>query len=165
MRLELFHNGNYISNLSALSIKEIKGILVRREAYFKHLIERKEFVELLQKTNINGSMPPIRGKWKCSYISAEIDSKRTLITKSELCGRKWIFRFKQWDSTHPGVMASFGDDYKYRSEIFEIEMNWRFYAGAIQVEQYPPITTFRTKNWGWGIENDFVIYHEKVDQP
>jgi hypothetical protein len=144
-------------------MKEIKRILALRKQYTKDLIEKQEFVNLLNKSTAV-SMPLLHcNKWKLSYISSIIDSSRTTITKDELCDRHWIFRFKQWGMGHPGTIATFNSDYTYSSEIFEQALHWRFYAGNIQVEQYPPIHCQRTADWGWRMENPMVFYLEGDD--
>jgi hypothetical protein len=160
IRKEIFYRGNYAGAISQLSVKEIKQILASRKQYTKDLIEKQEFVDLLIKsTPVN--MPVLHcNKWKISYVCSVIDSYRTTITKEELCDRPWIFRFKEWGMAHPGLNATFNSDYTYSSEIFNQPLHWRFYAGNIQVEQYPPIHCQRTSDWGWRMENPMVFYLE-----
>jgi hypothetical protein len=161
MGLELFKNTNYSQLIPQLSMKEIKRLLILRNQYIKDLIEKKEFVELLKKSDPIGMPILCCNKWKASYICSIIDSRRTQITKAELCSKNWTFRFKQWGPDHPGIVARFKADYTYESEMFEQVLHWRFYCGNIQVEQYPEITCTRTSDWGWEMENPMVYYVEK----
>ncbi len=169
MNLELFHRTDFSDITDQLSMKEIRRILQLRKAYTKDLIEKSEFIQLLKKTTPSPSLGKWSPKWKAVYISAELDSKRTLITKDELCNITWNFRFKQWPPEASSMMARFLPDYSYISDLINGQMRWRFYAGQIQVEQYPPTSSkswqmftlsiaSRTENWGWIIQNEHVIY-------
>lgn len=163
MPLEVSYRADYTELHQLLTMKEIKikNILTKRGIYFKGLLERSEFVQLLLKTTPTPYYGKWSPKWKAAYVIGEMDSKRTIITKDELCSSKWEFRFKQWPDDHPGgASAQFNPDYTYESNLFENRMKWRFYAGQIQVESYPPLTCTRTKNWEWEIENGFVKYKQ-----
>jgi hypothetical protein len=155
---ELFYRSNFSQIIPQLSMKEIKRLLICRKQYIKDLIEKKEFVELLIHSTPT-EMPAFRcNKWKISYVSSILDSHRTTITKDELCEKEWVFRFKQWGTEHPGVSAVFHSDYMYSSSLFDQQLRWRFYAGNIQVEQYPSLHCRRTVDWGWRMENQMVFY-------
>lgn len=132
MSLEVSYRADYRDIHADLSMKEIKAILKRRGVYCKGLLERSEFVALL----VDSTPKPFYGKyatkWKSAYFVAEKDSKRTAITKDELCSISWDFRFNQWPEDHPGgVKARFLPDYTYESNLFENIMKWRFY-GTLQ---------------------------------
>ena len=159
MKLELFQHANYSLVIKELSVKELKSILTRRNVKYQHLIEKSEFADLVLKTTTKLAVPA-HGKWKSSYINAELDSKRTAISKYELCSKKWNFRFKEWTREQPGMMARFNEDYTYTSDLMNANMRWRFYAGDVQVEQYPPLSPSRTADWGWKLENEYVEFYE-----
>lgn len=159
MRMQLFYRANYTLIANDLSVKELKLILAERRVNYQHLLEKQEFAELVIKTTPK-STGPIHGRWKASYIAAELDSKRTTIEKHELCSKKWSFRFKQWPQDQAGLSAKFKEDYTYQSDLLDGDMRWRFYAGDVQVEQYPPLKPSRTRDWGWRLDNDFVVFFE-----
>jgi len=47
----------------------------------------------------------------------------------------------------------------YTMEMNGDVMRWRFTPEKhIQVEQYPPLTMSRTSDWGWRMENAFVVF-------
>ncbi|KAJ3321779.1 hypothetical protein HDV06_003928 [Boothiomyces sp. JEL0866] len=113
--------------------KEIKGILKKRLIPVKGMLEKSELKKALLDSDPQDSIPYFP-KWKASYIAAEKDSKRTTITKEELCTTEWSFKFKQWPEDHPGIKAYFKPDYTYVSDLFDHELKWRFYAGDVQGE-------------------------------
>lgn len=158
---QLFHRLDYSPIIKDLSIKEMKKILSARKTKYNHLIEKNEFKELvLASTPLHSYKFNHYPKWKASYAAAQLDSKRTKITKDELCSRKWIFKFTQWAIEGPDILAQFHPNYTYTSDLFDRHLNWRFYAGDIQVEQYPTTHCVRTSDWGWIIQNEMVVYYE-----
>ncbi|KAI8899564.1 hypothetical protein BC833DRAFT_585070 [Globomyces pollinis-pini] len=159
--LDLHPRVDYTDLTTTLTVKEMKKILDKRLISYKGLLEKSEFIDLICKSTPAkiGRWSP---KWKASYIVAQIDSNRRLITKEELCGIEWNFRFKQWP-VGQFCKARFKSDYTYVSDLFDRELHWRFYAGEIQVEQYPTTRTYRTDDWSWVIENEMVIYYACVE--
>ncbi|KAJ3354047.1 hypothetical protein HDU91_005825 [Kappamyces sp. JEL0680] len=107
MTLELHYRADYTDIHHTLSIKEIKEILRKRSVYMKGLLERSEFVELLLKTTPATTKGRWAPKWKAAYITAELDSKRTEITKDELCSRHWKLRFNNWPDHQASVNVRF----------------------------------------------------------
>ena len=158
---------NYAQNHAVLSMKEIKQLLQARSVYIpKGLLERSEFVALLlQSTPKNDwarklSVIEWQPKWKNNYIVAQLDSTRCSITKDELCSYRWKLRFKNWPDRQSPVDCKFYEDYTFQSDLFDHSMKWRFYAGSVQVEQYPPNLVTRTKDWGWTFENEHVVFYQ-----
>ncbi|KAJ3090586.1 hypothetical protein HK102_003292, partial [Quaeritorhiza haematococci] len=121
-------------------------------------------------------------KWKASYMVAERDSKRTILTKDELCGNEWAIGFKagmgfimppellaDGDDEEEGdeggekgkkkrrPRAWFRDNYTYESEFFDTILPWRFLVDSVQVQAYPPLRPSRKPDWGWQMENDYVV--------
>lgn len=122
MPLEVSHRADYQDCHQDLSMKEIKSIIARREVYCKGLLEKSEFVDLLLKSTPKPHYGKWSSKWKSSFIVAEKDSKRTIITKNELCSIHWDFRFNQWPEDHPGgAMVRINFDFPlkgYRHDFF-----------------------------------------------
>jgi len=107
-------------------------------------------------TTSNGNMP-----WKTRFIIAEKDAIRTEITKEELCQHHWRFTFK---------VGVFGNGMYQAYPVFTQNnelvmehhgvMKWQFVENNkyVQVEQYPPLKPSRTSDWGWKLENPYVIF-------
>lgn len=69
---------------------------------------------------------------------------------------------------HPGVMlynhtvCRFGEDHVFEMEkptYHSGELSWRWLPGNrhVQVGHYPPLAISRTRNWGWQLENLYVV--------
>eukprot|EP00274_Cyanoptyche_gloeocystis_P000294 CAMPEP_0196662340 /NCGR_PEP_ID=MMETSP1086-20130531/48270_1 /TAXON_ID=77921 /ORGANISM="Cyanoptyche gloeocystis , Strain SAG4.97" /LENGTH=165 /DNA_ID=CAMNT_0041997671 /DNA_START=207 /DNA_END=704 /DNA_ORIENTATION=- len=162
MRLELQHHADYRRCLSSLAIKEMKSILIRRNVDTRGFLERQEYTKAIVESEYYKKDPPNRSKWKASYFSTEHDSRRTCITKEELCSITWTFSFRE-HPMGPGLQATranFHPDFTYTSEMFDRPLNWQFYGpdNLIQVEQYPPLSASRTPNWGWELTNPYVVF-------
>ncbi|KAJ3106502.1 hypothetical protein HDU96_008210 [Phlyctochytrium bullatum] len=157
---------NYLSLLDRLSVREIKDILNTRKVDIKGVTEKAELRELVKNTtprgpNQDGTVWP--GKWKASFVVAELDASRVDITKEELCTFEWTFRmnYPDWPENHL-VRAKFNRDYTYESDLSfgqDRKMSWRFYMKDIQVEQYPPLHVRRAKDWGYILDNGYAIFH------
>jgi hypothetical protein len=120
--------------------------------------------------------------WKQKYLRAESDRQHSAatITLAELTTFEWKFRFKRtagawFQETDPYwvhgkdeskmmrrrfiangsiFQAPEGDPFKIEDE----EMKWKFtLAGEVQVEQYPPLRVRRTTDWGFTLENAWVL--------
>lgn len=114
--------------------------------------------------------------WREKFRAAEVDSKREVITKEELCGVKWSFRFQHdmWtgENGHE-FFPQFYLDGTYVHEGMQLHqtMSWRFIdlprhssdsdpsvptknvegeeiIRMVQVQQFPPLTG-----------NDIIIFH------
>ena len=45
-------------------------------------------------------------------------------------------------------------------------MRWRFMAdGRVQVEEYPALRAKRTSDWGWTLENEWVVFTAECRPP
>ncbi|KAL2913711.1 hypothetical protein HK105_206727 [Polyrhizophydium stewartii] len=158
---ELHVRVDYTNLARDLSVREIKRLLARRGiTSAAKCIEKSELVELLKRTTPAES-PSVRlaPKWLAAYAVAELDSKRNRITKDELCGIKWQFRFINGWPRSMSSTASFLRDNTYESPLFERALHWRFYGDHVQVEQYPPLRCIRTEEWGWILTNSYVVYY------
>ncbi|KAJ3252197.1 hypothetical protein HDU77_005275 [Chytriomyces hyalinus] len=156
---------DYTSLVPTLSVREIKEILKARKVDIRGLFDKSDLVKaLLSSLPIHS--PPQQGirwssHWKASFIIAELDAKRTILTKDELCNIEWEFRMKHWPEDVKSH-AKFNTDYSYKSAMFQGEhsMKWRFYANDVQVEQYPALSISREKDWGVVMQNDMAIFHQ-----
>jgi hypothetical protein len=110
------------------------------------------------------ALTPIREKrlraqnrpWKRLYYEAQKDSRRAFITKDELCALKWHFSFKGFNWRGVEQHPEFRGDKLIMNDMV---MDWRFTGNSkVQVEEYPPLTAYRTADWGWRMENPFVTF-------
>jgi len=122
--------------------------------------------------------------WKQKYLKAESDRQHSAatITATELTSFEWKFRFKRtagtwFQETDPYWIhgkdeskmmrrrfiangsifrAPKGDPFHNENE--DEEMKWKFTsAGEVQVEQYPILRVRRTTDWGFILENAWVL--------
>jgi hypothetical protein len=108
--------------------------------------------------------------WKSQYKQAETDSKRTRISKEELCSVQWIFAFQAeiFSSSVPididsGRYPRFHEDYTYDHPGLLSGAKWRFIDSpngdrAVQVQQFPALTVLRMEDWGWMLFNNYVTF-------
>lgn len=147
----------------------------------KELWENKKFFSswvLLENTSM----------WRKFFLSI-LDAKRERPTKEELCSMTWKFEMKRAPRYLRELEATFSENGTTRVENFR-EMRWCFFnyigpehphlehcgegaaqnqivpAGSLRicVGPYPPLRISRTHEWGWRLENDWVIY-ENVWNP
>ncbi|KAJ3417263.1 hypothetical protein HDV05_005719 [Chytridiales sp. JEL 0842] len=169
---ELHTRVDYSSLIQRLTIKEMKGILQSRKVDTRGLMEKSEFQERIINTLPKNSPDQTgiiwRSKWKASFVVAELDSKRTILTKDELCSLRWTFRlmYPEWPADRL-INARFFPDYSYESDMPHgpRKMSWRFYLNDIQVEQYPALSVHRDKNWGYILTNQMAIFHSYPSSP
>lgn len=118
--------------------------------------------------------------WKSRYVKAEADRKRTTLTLEELCAMPWRFRFKRtagtwWESIDPYWLHG-KDESKMMIRTFTCDglmiapagdplmdpnegMRWRFTAkNDVQVEDFPPLVVKRRPDWGFTLENQWVVF-------
>ncbi|KAJ3261692.1 hypothetical protein HK103_004643 [Boothiomyces macroporosus] len=88
MALELHPRCNYSRIIDTLSVKEIKSVLKKRLIPIKGLLEKSELKKALLDSDPKDQIAYFP-KWKASFVAAEKDSKRTAITKEELCTTEW----------------------------------------------------------------------------
>ncbi|KAI9335245.1 hypothetical protein BDR26DRAFT_865992 [Obelidium mucronatum] len=162
--LQLHPRVDYTSLKSQLTVKEIKGILTIRKVDFAGLFDKSELITKLltsiPKHSPNQEGIQWRSKWKASFIVGELDSKRIILTKDELCGINWSFRMKHWTEDIENMSSKFNHDYTYESDVFSGEhtMKWRFYANDVQVESYPELKISRNKDWSFTMQNQHAIF-------
>ncbi|KAG7668231.1 hypothetical protein Ndes2526B_g01052 [Nannochloris sp. 'desiccata'] len=122
--------------------------------------------------------------WKQKYLKAESDRQHSAatITFTELTTFEWKFRFKRtagtWFQETDPYWVNGKDESKmmrrrfiaegnifqapkgdpFRDEIDGEEMKWKFTRdGEVQVEHYPPLRVRRTPEWGFILENPWVL--------
>jgi hypothetical protein len=160
IRKELFHYGNYTGAVGQLAAKELKRVLALRGIDTLAMIEKQEFIDSLVKTTPM-EMPSLKcNKWKISYFSSLLDSKRTTITLQELCEREWFFKFYAWDDDHPGTIDLFYPDFTYETGIFPGKFKWKLVPEGIKFEEYSVLMVERTEDWGWKFTNQLGVWVE-----
>ncbi|KAJ3322880.1 hypothetical protein HDU76_013785 [Blyttiomyces sp. JEL0837] len=168
IHFELHPKVDYTSLVSSLSVKEMKGILKSRgvdDGKVKACLDKEDLKGLVSSTLPKGAMPQDgvvwRSKWKASFVVAEWEGKKTVLTKEDLCSLNWNFRmlYHEWPADRI-IKAKFNRDYSYESDMLhgDRKMSWRFYANDIQVEQYPPLTIHRDKQWGYILTNNMAEF-------
>lgn len=122
-----------------------------------------------------------RLSWKERYLYSDADRKRIKMNFSELTSFEWKFRFKRtagvwWTEVDPywvhgqdesmmmrrrfsmdGTFQAIGNSDPLMAP--EDTMSWRFVGdkGAIQVEDFTPLKCSRLSDWGFCLENQWVI--------
>ncbi len=118
-----------------------------------------------------------------SYACMIRDSKRENMLPAELCtslGFDVCFKASETDmeqsnveglvpyEEHPGILlyyhtvCRFRDDHGFEMEkptYHTGELSWRWLQGGrhVQVGHYPPLAISRQKDWGWKLENLYVV--------
>ncbi|TPX37597.1 hypothetical protein SmJEL517_g00654 [Synchytrium microbalum] len=153
--LDLHIRVDYTNLMESLSVKEMKSLLKRRQVSVAGLVEKSELADAVVKSlpQFSPTVPSKNnsGKWRTSYIVAELDSKRTRITKSEVTGIEWKFRFRHWQEGL-FVKATFDDKFNLViPDIFDNVMRYRFFDNnsSIRVEQYPELHDAGENIVGW----------------
>jgi len=132
------------------------------------------------------TMPFFANIWFGSYASAVLDSKRTSISKEELCtpfGFHMYFKIAVEEVVEEDqeFLTEYTDGtllYHHSTCFFEAEsknfrmvlhhhvhsyhptdLQWRWLkvGERLQVGPYPPLTVARQKDWGWKLENLHVV--------
>lgn len=107
--------------------------------------------------------------WKMAYSAQETDSKRTTITRKELCSINWSFKFL--DETieidqDEHLFSKFHLDGTYESSLFDRSLRYRIIEEEyVQVEMFPALVGRRTENWGWMLINDHVYLYSGQTDP
>ncbi|KAJ3131340.1 hypothetical protein HK101_004730 [Irineochytrium annulatum] len=164
---------DYTHLLPLLTVREMRDILTQRHIDTRHVVEKSELRSMVASTTPRErgrrgerrvQLDDVRwgGKWKASFITAEVDATRRVISKSELCGLEWDFAMlhSEWPEGRT-VTAKFNRDYSYESDLFrgsERKMGWRFYVDDVQVEQYPALEVRRTSEWGFELTNQMAVF-------
>ena len=88
--MDLAHRMDYHLLADELTTSEMKTILKQRKVKPVGLFEKSEWIQCIKSTTPQKSPKgPWTGKWKASYIAKLLDSRRTAITKDELCSIDW----------------------------------------------------------------------------
>jgi hypothetical protein len=118
--------------------------------------------------------------WKVRYLKADKDRTRVVLSTKELSSITWRFRFKRtagawWAAVDPYWMHG-KDESKMMRRRFTADgrmiadepdplmdageaMQWRMLAnGQIQVEDFPPLKIKRRPDWGFTLENQWVLF-------
>lgn len=120
--------------------------------------------------------------WKQAYVTSIADSTRCHITEDELCSFPWTFRFKStagtyWTHCDPSWNKSGAPMYRFFHHDGSItpndgdpywgnhESRWAFRTSRlgrtgpyVQVNHWPSMEISRTSNWGWEMQNLWVVY-------
>ncbi|KAJ3097686.1 Adenylate cyclase type 10 [Phlyctochytrium planicorne] len=177
-KLQLHPRIDYCYIMDRLTDLEMRQVLERR--YVKnvpHDASREELEKRLKMTTYHGAafVPFYSGKWKSTYIAAEVDQHRQIITRDEVMEYEWIFsdfwsygydedehqiRIKFWpDGTRSNVDRS----KKYsrpRPQPWHINEK-----GAIQVSSFPEHNApSRTMDWGYTALTDKLAALGGIDR-
>ncbi|KAJ1555580.1 hypothetical protein HK405_000060 [Cladochytrium tenue] len=157
--------------LAGLTVRELRGLLVarRRPELLRGAADKDELRRAVARGSLPPYAPPQRGRgftfrcrWKASFMVAERDRRRTKISKDELCEFDWCvsvrMMFHQWPDDQQ-VLARFNRDFTYDSDMNRGQkMNWRFYLGDVQVEQFPALVVERVAaDWGFRLNNNMAV--------
>ena len=142
---------------AALTVGELKSILrARRVQVAGVLLEKSDLVQAVRKNYPEVVFrTPLPSKWKASYAAQELDATRRELTMDELTSFPWRMHFKH--SPTMQMVSRFTKGFRYYS--MDHNFDWRFYGqDSVQISQYPPLRMSRTpNNWGWQLENHYVI--------
>jgi hypothetical protein len=164
---QLFARAHFTAEVSrTLSVKQLKLVIAQRRlgARAAPLREKAELATLVATS----SYPPLSArhyvlpsKWKASFAYAWADTKRVLMTVDDLVDIDWVFTFherRQWQGLDE-IHSRFYTDNTYWSDFRpnpqqQGHFMWRFVAGGrLQVHEFPPFDTLRTKQGGWRLTN------------
>jgi hypothetical protein len=162
--------------LSTFTVKDFKNLLSDRGIDTKAFIEKQDFCvafKLSQATILSQpsypKYPPIGGKWKASFIYAEICKSK--LTVEELCNADWYFMFKQHDGFES--KAKFHPDGRFTMHPWPMpdpgSLRWRLLGGgggnndtsetsAVQIHHFPAHRLYRLRDWSWMMQNGYVAF-------
>jgi len=171
-----------------LKVKDLKQILQLRGIDFSSMLERSQFMNAVlasQPKSIMRWTGAPKSKWKAAYIGAAHAALRPSITRTELVYNTWRLTFKAQmqagaevhhflitpfvdNSQQAGWTAQFQADGRYTSNpaFQQNALEWKVASGAggqyekIQVGNYPPLTVGRTADWGYTLENEYVVFFQ-----
>jgi hypothetical protein len=166
-------------HLVKLSVKEMKQILSGRMVGTEKFLEKSEFqraLDMTQPTSLVGlrtGMFP--SKWKCSFVYSQVRSKSDRITRFEHTQTLWRMEFKFNGMTSD---SRFNGDGTYWSTLGNFngsgELTWMFVPNsdgnvfdfsAVRVGDYPHLVVHRTKDWGYELHNDYVVFRQVESRP
>ncbi|KAK9806004.1 hypothetical protein WJX73_003769 [Symbiochloris irregularis] len=115
------------------------------------------------------------------YRLSLLQAKDIEISSAELCSLTWLFRFKRsagdywvsmdpfWTREGPLCKRTFTENGEYTAVqpdpfTHDFAFRWRFAKTKqgkkghyIKVNNFPSLVLSRTKNWGWRMENEWVV--------
>jgi hypothetical protein len=165
---QIFQFGIFDQSVN-LSVKELKMILQQRGIDTSNFIEKGEYWNALNSSNeqLRVQHPPIKGKWKASYVFSLLDSKRDYMYDTELCSFEWTFFFK----TNPADFHSIGlfqttkNGNVYTMDPWPMDnvssLTWKRHPlGHVQIHHFPFHVVSRNEDWSFRIENEYVIFFQ-----
>ncbi len=126
MNLQLFYRANYDNIVDQLTLSELQSILIERGVKIgtkRHDLENA----LIHSLPMFSPSVQFNLKWKTSFFSSFVDSKRIQITSKELCENDWIFRIKKNQNDSVTHRVKFHLDYTFETSFHENRYLWRFF--------------------------------------
>lgn len=164
--------------IRSISTRELRKNLARKGIDTSKCIEKGELLCLFRASSLEGpsnarellkaeSLLWIKNmsSWKFSYVFAERDSKRTVITRDELVENDWWMSFHDAEG-HGPVRSTFHTNYSFTNEWYHQDpIPWRWVdEGEVRVADYPSLIASRTASWGWELTNQHVLFTQQPIQ-
>jgi hypothetical protein len=179
--------------IASMSVRQIRSLfdhflLHEHKAQLKNCLEKSEMLALVEsfRDTVVNARVRFTDLWFGAYASSILDSRRSIITKEELCspfGFNVFFKILQdevWDEAdmaelrpyegHDGVLlfhhsvsyfkpnGDFEMEMKDPESVYPIDLRWRWAGNMVQVGPYPHLVVTRQEHdWGWKLENIHVI--------
>ncbi|KAI8843040.1 hypothetical protein BC829DRAFT_401190, partial [Chytridium lagenaria] len=147
---------DYSSLLDRLSVKEMKEILKAKKSqpHRRHRKVRNEAARTIHcsSNSLDGEMEGI-----------DRDNQE------ELCSFEWAFRCgsrigQTIRTPEQSLIETILTIQIYFMAVTR-KMTWRFYLKDVQVEQYPPLTVTRSKDWGYVLDNGYAFFRSLNEGP
>jgi hypothetical protein len=105
------------------------------------------------------------GYYKASYCIYKNEVKRDSSLFSELCLIDWSFGFHMDEGLMEPFYSKFFENYTLINGMNDHIYTWKFLTCGdnivrIQVDQYPPLTSFRKPNGQWRLQNEYVFFDQ-----
>ncbi|KAI9324871.1 hypothetical protein DFJ73DRAFT_871161 [Zopfochytrium polystomum] len=100
-----------------------------------------------------------QSRWKASFMVAEKDSKRVVLSELELLSIDWSFGILYQDIAK-AMWSKFYPNSIYLSDMHPGRvLSWRAWndGSTFQMDQYPPLRVFREEDWGFKMTNNMAI--------
>jgi len=154
--------------LATLSVKELKQVCAFMHISASRFLDKTEFRNAIAAVRKTRSFKrafgmPRQLKFKASYVCAELDSRRTVITEDELCSIEWAFFFKHNPHSFKSI-AKFHADGHFTMKPWPMpdpeSLSWRRNSetGVVQIHHFPGHRPGRMSNWGFTLQNMHVIF-------
>lgn len=103
----------------------------------------------------------IRGKWKLAYASAEIDSRRTIITREEVAYFRWALFY---EGIRAAELRHFQADGRFDSPYLG-QTTWHLYTdGSFCIRGIHPLPVERLpESWGWVIGKGYSTVYFSLE--